>query len=168
MEKRVSQFKRFISGCSHFAGIVIFAMAFFVTFEVFSRYLFESPTKWVNELSTFMVVVAIYLALSGAELMGEHIRVDLLVDRLNETAQGILQFIVRLATLFFLFYLTWGTIRHVIDSLVYSEVTVTMKWPFFPVKVICAIGLILFSLQLIVNMVEGFTKLIRRVHPPTS
>lgn len=56
----------FIDGLSEFFGKLcawcLFAIGFFITFEVVMRYLFNAPTVWVDEVSRVLQVWVVFLA----------------------------------------------------------------------------------------------------------
>ncbi|MDA7990324.1 MAG: TRAP transporter small permease [Gammaproteobacteria bacterium] len=57
---------RFINGVSELTGKIsawcLFLVGFFITFEVAMRYVFNSPTIWVDEVSRVLQVWVVYLA----------------------------------------------------------------------------------------------------------
>ncbi len=64
-----------------------------MTYEVFARYLFRSPTIWVYELS-FMVNGAAFMLGCGYCLMkGAHVRTDIFWENYSERRKGIIDFI---------------------------------------------------------------------------
>ena len=61
----------------------VIPIAALVLFEVFCRYLFNSPTVWANELT--QMLFGAYVILSGGYIMrwGGHVNVDILYSRLT-------------------------------------------------------------------------------------
>jgi len=57
------------------------------------RYLFNSPTIWVNEVSRFLQIWATYLALTYSFHKKDFIRITVIYDRLNENGKKLLDFI---------------------------------------------------------------------------
>ena len=73
------------------------------------RYIFNSPTVWVNEISRFLQIWATYLALTYTFHKKEFIRITVLYDRLNKKGKKILDFISDIFILTFsLFVLYFG------------------------------------------------------------
>lgn len=72
---------------------LILAMVCFMVYEVVARYVFDAPTIWSWEL-TGMVFAAFYL-FSAVYSMArdEHVRLDLLYNRLSLRKQGIIDMI---------------------------------------------------------------------------
>jgi tripartite ATP-independent transporter DctM subunit len=59
-------------------------MVLIISYEVISRYLFNSPTSWVTEYSLYLFVGVSFLAAGYAHVEESHIRVEMLVERLPE------------------------------------------------------------------------------------
>ncbi|MDP3768569.1 MAG: TRAP transporter small permease subunit, partial [Dehalococcoidia bacterium] len=72
-------FDRVIMALNYLAGGILLFMAGAVLYEVFMRYLFNQPTRWVIEFSEYMLL---YMALlAGAWVLKQegHVRVEMLV-----------------------------------------------------------------------------------------
>ena len=65
-------------------------IGFIVSFEVISRYIFNAPTIWVNEISRFLQIWATYLALTYSFHKNDFIRITVIYDRLGEFGKKIL------------------------------------------------------------------------------
>jgi tripartite ATP-independent transporter DctM subunit len=88
---------RVIDRISAFAGLIssvaLAAMTLVVCYEVISRYVFNEPTTWVTEVSTYLFVAISFLGLAEAQRANAHIKVELLVDRLAPDTQNFLELI---------------------------------------------------------------------------
>ena len=84
-------FVRGVDSLSGLAGVLsalgLFAMIGFICFEVASRSLFNEPTVWVTEYSTYLLVGIAFMALAYAQKEDAHIRVELVVGSLSEAAR---------------------------------------------------------------------------------
>lgn len=81
-------FDRTIMALTYLAGAILLFMAGAVLYEVFMRYLFNQPTRWVIEFSEYMLL---YMALlAGAWVLKHegHVRVEMLVDILPRRVQA--------------------------------------------------------------------------------
>ena len=74
-------------------GWCILVLTFSVSYEVFVRYVLNSPTVWVNEISRFLQIWATYLALTYTFHKKDFIRITVVYDRLNESGKKFLDFI---------------------------------------------------------------------------
>lgn len=65
------------------AGVLcVIAMMFVVTLEVVSRYLLNSPTMWSDEIASYLLIAIVFLGLAQNLRLGDHIRVDVITDKL--------------------------------------------------------------------------------------
>lgn len=86
---------RLIDGISEFAGKfaawVFFAIGFFITYEVVARYVFNSPTVWVDEVSRIGQIWGAYLAGAFALKHREMIVIDVAFRRPNTLSRKLVE-----------------------------------------------------------------------------
>jgi C4-dicarboxylate transporter, DctQ subunit len=92
---------KFIKYSGYCASGLFIMIGFIISFEVIARYVFNSPTIWVNEISRFLQIWATYLALMYSFHKKDFIRITLIYDRLNEIGKKILDFISFLVMIIF-------------------------------------------------------------------
>jgi tripartite ATP-independent transporter DctM subunit len=103
-----SDFVDFLSKCSGLASaLALLAIVLFVCFEVISRYVFNEPTVWVNEYSTYLLLGIAFLGLAYAQKEGSHIQVELLLGYLSETARQKVELLTHWIGLFFVVFAAW-------------------------------------------------------------
>lgn len=61
-------------------AVIILIMALSVTYEVIARYVFDSPTIWVTEVSSYMLVAVAFLGAAWTLRADGHIRMELLSE----------------------------------------------------------------------------------------
>ena len=102
-------YDKIIKYSGYLASALFITIGFIVSYEVIMRYIFNSPTVWVNEISRFLQIWATYLALTYTFHKKDFIRITVLYDRLNEKGQKVLDFISAIFVLTFsLFVLYFG------------------------------------------------------------
>ncbi len=89
----MNYYDKIVKYSGYLASALFIAIGFIVSYEVIMRYLFNSPTIWVNEVSRFLQIWATYLALTYSFHKQDFIRITVIYDRLNETGKKILDFI---------------------------------------------------------------------------
>lgn len=108
MEAFVNFYDRLASVVSKIAGVIagmcIICVAFIVTYEVIARGLFNAPTEWVLEVSTYLIIVAGFLGLGITLRHHAHVSVDFLTSRIPPRARCILDAATTLLTII-LFYI---------------------------------------------------------------
>ena len=71
------------------AGVV--AMTAATTYDVAVRYAFNAPTIWATELSTYFLIVTIFLGAGATHLAGANVRVEFLPNLLRDGARRDLE-----------------------------------------------------------------------------
>ena len=89
----MNYYDKLVKYSGYLASALFIAIGFIVSYEVIMRYLFNSPTIWVNEVSRFLQIWATYLALTYSFHKKDFIRITVIYDRLNENGKKILDFI---------------------------------------------------------------------------
>lgn len=145
---------RTIDGMSGLAGVLsaiaLLAMTAMILYEVGSRYLFNNPTSWVIEISTYVFVAASFLGMTAAQRHRSHVQVEILVARLKEEAKAEVELIGHWVSLFFVIVLAWK-----MAVFNYSEyVNDTRDWgllatPQWIPELSVSIGLALFAVALL-------------------
>ncbi len=89
----MNYYDKLVKYSGYLASALFIVIGFIVSYEVIMRYLFNSPTIWVNEVSRFLQIWATYLALTYSFHKQDFIRITVIYDRLNENGKKILDFI---------------------------------------------------------------------------
>lgn len=129
-----------------------------VVYEVVMRYIFNAPTIWGFEATTFLYGVHFILGLAYCDVLGGHVKVDVVVTRLPIKPQSVIGVLTNLV--FFMPVMVLMTIfswRYAFASIMEGELNPT-SWapPVYPFKTLMAIG---FSFLLI----QGFSNLIHNI-----
>lgn len=82
-----------------FALVQIYLVAI-ICYEVFSRYLFNSPTVWVYEGSTMANGASFMLACGYALYKGAHVRTDIFWEKYSERRKGTIDLIAYVVLFF--------------------------------------------------------------------
>ena len=89
----MNYYDKLVKYSGYLASALFITIGFIVSYEVIMRYLFNSPTIWVNEVSRFLQIWATYLALTYSFHKNDFIRITVIYDRLNNKGKKILDFI---------------------------------------------------------------------------
>ena len=65
------------------AGLLILLIGFMIVYEIIARNIFNSPTEWVMEISTYCIIIAGFLGMGVAYAGKKHIHVDILLVHLS-------------------------------------------------------------------------------------
>lgn len=102
----------YLAGC--FAGFLIFCCGIMISYEVVVRGLFNTPTEWVMELSTYCVTIAGFLGMGVTYGAKKHIHVDILLSKLSKTQCSYLAIITTFigAAYSFIFFVKGAEMVH--------------------------------------------------------
>ena len=164
MSKLLEGYDRFVKGVTYLAallaGICILVTALIVVYEVIMRGIFRSPTEWVLEISTYLILVSALLGLAITFRMGGHIQVDFLISRLSAKTQCILEIIwSAMAVVLFCIFVSEST-GMVEMSYHYNKLSPSiLRFPLYIPQLALVIGGLLLLLEIINKFLLDVNKL---------
>jgi TRAP-type mannitol/chloroaromatic compound transport system permease small subunit len=150
---------------SRFVSWFLVALVFTLSYEVAVRYLFRSPTLWSYDLSYMLTSAALVLSMAHVLQRNEHVRVDILPRLLAPRWAAALEGLLYLTLFFpFLFLLLSVMPGHVLYSWQVQERYTAGTWlpPIYPFKTWVLLGMVLLSLQALVQFVRTLRDALRR------
>ncbi|MBC7359357.1 MAG: TRAP transporter small permease subunit [Desulfacinum sp.] len=151
----------FIDRQGRLCALLILPLCLVVIYEVFMRYLFNAPTTWGFEATTFLYGIHYMLGLAYTELHNGHVKVDIVTARIKKKTAAILA-IVTNCVIFLpvMTLLTYWTGRFAWDSTLQMEKNPT-SWapPIWPIKIIMAVSFLFLLLQGISKLVHDIRSL---------
>jgi len=137
------------------SGFIYFIVAVLGVFEVISRYVFNAPTMWTYEITTYMMLAAIFLAASYTLEKGTHIKVELIVQHLKGNKKHIVLIISSILGAVFCFCLLAVTLNLTLDVLFMGTTSMSLLHiPLFPIYIFMPVGSLLLFVQSILNILE--------------
>ncbi|MCG8566961.1 MAG: TRAP transporter small permease subunit [Desulfobacterales bacterium] len=136
------------------SSLLVYPLLFIVVYEVFMRYVFNAPTSWGFEATTFLYGIHFMLGTAYTDVHRGHVRVDIFTAMATPRTQTILAIVTNL--IFFMPVMTCMVIWSIKFSLVSMaglEVNST-SWapPIWPLKIIMALCFVFLWLQGIANL----------------
>ena len=127
--------------CEEFllAGSIAVTFAVLVL-QVFSRYVFDLPLTWTEELARYLFVWSVFVGASQAMRYGEHIAIGMLIDRLPKPlAKFIALWMNALMALFLLVLIVKGTDLAIkVAELPSTALEISMAFVFAPLPLAAA------------------------------
>ena len=159
MKQFISYLSRLIGGLSNFGGalsqVVAFLMMLLITVDVIGRYAFSRPTYVADELSGYFLVAITFLALGQTQRLGKHLRVDILFSRLPKKKGAWLTLFTSILSLVFLIWFTWSTAVSAMQTYdMGTRKQTILATPYWIPELLLPVGLCIFSLQMIVSIVQ--------------
>lgn len=161
MENVIRSIKNFLSSILSWICIIIFAfMTLLGTYQIVTRYVFNSPSTISEELLTYCFTWLALFAATNVFAHREHMRMGFFADRLSETAQFRINiFSEVLIFAFAVIVLLYGGIS--ITKLTFSQITASLgisMGTVYLVVPICGVLIALFSLINIYQLFKGREK----------
>ena len=135
---------------ANLAKWLILILAILNFYEVLMRYVFNSPSMWVYDISYMIGGTFFTLGMGYALLKKKHIRVDVIYVNFKNKTQALLDIVLTLIVFFPTFgLLMYKLIPWVITSWERKEKASGSFWlpPIYPLKTIMLIAIILLILQ---------------------
>ena len=139
-------------------SFLIVFLVFVILYEIFVRYLFNSPTIWAHEIA--QMIYGAYVILLGAYVLqrGGHVNVDILYHRFRPRTRAIIDLFTWLLFFYFcgLLLLKGGEMAW--DSLKVLETEPTsFAPPVYPIKMMIPLGALLILLQGLAKFIRDLT-----------
>lgn len=157
-----------IEALTRFAGglaaLLIMPLIGALVTEVFSRYLFDSPTLWAFEIS-YMVMGAIFmLGLANALRQGQHVSVDVISLRLGTRTNAAIRAFFYTLFLPLVCWLSWELAKYFYESYENGERSGRSAWNpvMWPVYSVWFIGFSILSLQLLAELLKSIQTALSR------
>jgi TRAP-type mannitol/chloroaromatic compound transport system permease small subunit len=129
-----------------------------ILFEIFSRYLFNSPTIWAHEVS--QMIYGAYVILLGAYVLkrGGHVNVEILYGRFQPRTKAIIDLFTWLFFFYFCGLLLWKGGGMAWESFLVRETEPTaFAPPVYPIKMTVPLGALLILLQGLAKFIRDLT-----------
>ncbi|WP_066074615.1 TRAP transporter small permease [Neobacillus soli] len=146
--KRYSLFEDIFSGVFLIGGLAL------IFYEVIMRYIFNSPTTWITEISAVMVTWGILLGMSVALRDKHHISVDILYTLLPQFLQRKIDYFANIIGVIFCLFFTWGGIELIKNAFESGQTSMDTGIPLGFYYFVIPISGILFMVRFIGNIYE--------------
>jgi TRAP-type mannitol/chloroaromatic compound transport system permease small subunit len=147
MNSILNGIERIIKAVGDAASLLILIIMAVVTFEVVSRYGFNTPTSWAWTINKQLFGVFVLAAGGYALVHNSHIRIEMLYERFSPMMKFAVRWLSLAAALFFLGSLFWKS--GVMGWEAWQDKEVAMgvfKLPLYPLKLFMPVGAGLFIL----------------------
>lgn len=142
--------------CGKIAGGVGLIIMALTTIEVISRYVFNQPTSFVWPINKQLFAVMVLFAGIYVMRRGNHLRIEILYDRLQGRARFAADVLAFICFALFMGMVIWQSCPMALRSLSDLEKSSgAFRMPLYPVKALIPVGSLLF-------LFEGISRLIKQ------
>lgn len=135
-----------------FSAFLLLMVVLAVWYQVFAR-ITHISTKGIVEVTGFMLIWVCYFGIAYGLRTGRHIRVDIIYGRMPENIQNLFLIIGNLVCVAFSIIITWEGIKLIRMFYEIAQNSLTLRIPMFIVYIGMPIGMILFSVEAIREIV---------------
>ena len=144
-----------------FIGILFCLMLLTITFQIVARNIFYMSTPWTEEITVYLMTYITYVGGIAVIICGQHFAIDLLTERISETAKNWLQVVYLLLFLAVCTYLAINGARFCLDPLMRLQRSIATNIPrvyvymVMPISMFASIIYCLFHLFFILRKLWG-------------
>lgn len=133
-------------------GIVIFLLVFLATANVLGRWFFSLPLSgyidWIEQAMAFFA----FLGIAYTQREGGHIRMDMLVGKIQGRLLWITELISVILMLGITSVLIYGSFLHFLRAYQIGDSSIDINLPIWPAKLVVPVALSILALRLILQI----------------
>ena len=164
MPQLLRTYVKWIDRLSHGVGIVamylIFLMIGILLLDAITRNVIDIPLHWCIEAAQFTLAAYYFMGGAWSLKSDQHVRMDLLYDRLPEKARDWVEFVTLFCLVFYLGVLLTGSISSLEYAIKTNETRFSMWNPsMIPIKALMVGCVVLMILQAVSQILKAGAKL---------
>lgn len=137
-------------------------LMFLITADVLLRAFLNRPILGTNELSEFMMIIVVYLAMAYTQHKKSHVAVDLVIVAFPQRARAIVDSITYFLSLGICILITWQAFVDVSRLMDIDRVSDILNIPVAPFQFVMAVGFVIFSLVLLLDFLHSLGKALKK------
>lgn len=152
--------ERFNKLALYLSMVALMLTAIIMTYSVVVRYFFHVPSDWQDDVTVFMLVGVIFLCAGYAQSYRGHIGIEALAAILPAKVNALRSLIVDLTSFAFCAFFSWKSWTLFYEAWAEGQTTSsTVALPLWIPYSMMAFGMVLLSLQLLVQVLTRLTDL---------
>ena len=164
MESFIKSYEKCVNAitklCGVIAGSLVLFTGFMIVYEVICRGVFNAPTEWVMEISTYCVVVAGFLGMGVTYAGKKHIHVELVVSNFSPKTRCYIEVLTCIAGIFYSFVFAVEAWEMTMRSLEFNNCAPsTLGTPLWIPQISMPIGMAVLFLQIIKTLLIDINKI---------
>jgi TRAP-type transport system small permease protein len=148
--------------CGFIAAVATVCMILITVSDVFMRYFFNKPVNGSFELTEYLMIIIVFMAIPWATMRGAHVRVDLITGRFAIKKQAILYAISCLLAMIIAFLIAWYTIPEAIYVFNLKTKSDMLDIPAYPFYFVIVVGFFILLFILFAVLIQYIEKAIKK------
>jgi TRAP-type transport system small permease protein len=151
-----------ISLSGKIGGWALAVMMLLMVFDITGRYVFNKPITNTYEISSLLLILVSIFSLIYCQRKGGHISIDLVTSRFKESTRVAIDIAMQFLYFCTFILLTYQIIVKTLAELGTGSLIRNTEIPVFPFSLIVAIGSILFTLLIILYLLQLILRAVKR------
>ena len=143
------------------ASAILFLMMFLTITDVFLRKVFSQSILGTVEVTEFMMVIVVFFALAQTEILNGHVKVDLVMGRFGERAQGLVDMVTQFVCFILSGLITWSTLIYSEKMRASGEVSQDLWIPVYLFIYIVVVGCGILSITLLIKFFMALLRMVK-------
>lgn len=158
MKRFVNLFDKYLTKVEEYSIYILMASMLLLSFAGFvSRYVFNAPLSWSEELARYFMIWGTFIAVSYGVRTGAHITLDILVVIFNDKANKILRIVSYTVSLGFCIILLYAGIPFINSLFSSGQSSPAAQIPMYLVYSAIVIGALLMTIRYLILIYDEFT-----------
>jgi TRAP-type C4-dicarboxylate transport system permease small subunit len=137
--------------------VVLFLLMLMTITQVFLRKLSNHSLLGTVELTELSMVFIVFCALAECQVHEGHIKVDLVLSRLSQRIQSLIDIFTQFACFVIFTFMTWALFAQATVTKEAGEITVDLGLPLYPFIIVAALGCFLLGLVLLIKSLKALS-----------
>lgn len=146
------------TGC-YMTGIFLLIATYGVFCDIILRKLFDSSIFGLEEIVSFAMMIITFLTISLNQRDGQHVKMNLVIDKLNPKTGRILEIITLLMSLIMFVIVTYASILYCVDYYQKGAISVLLALPLWPFYIAVPFGSLLLCLRILIQIKSGIKRI---------
>jgi TRAP-type C4-dicarboxylate transport system permease small subunit len=144
--------------CAYISAAILFLMMIWIFLDVLLRSIFNAPIVGTLEITgEYILPLIIFFAIGYTQKHKDHVNVDILVGRFPKGVQKVLGLFCNLVALIMFILLGLFNFQQGLDAYANDiRSSSLLKYPLAPAIILVSLGILLFSLRLLVDTINLF------------
>lgn len=154
MQRLVARFTGLMKALHYLSGALIIGLTLMTVANIVGRWAFNRPVRGSVELTEIGMVAIVFLGFAYAQVREDHIKVDLVFEKLGRRGRMVLGVFAAVVSLATVAVMAWRLHDYVGVLRASGRTTSALAIPLYWVAWIGVIGLIVYALGVVVTGIE--------------